>query len=78
MPWPVPAICWECQRSLTTALSAGSNGPQLADLGELFAGQPIIDRTLINAWKEPRIKEAILATGRKQVIIAGTGFIQRG
>ncbi len=59
---------------MTTALSAGSNGPQLADLGEIFAGQPIIDRTLINAWKDPRVKEAILATKHKQVIIAGTGF----
>jgi nicotinamidase-related amidase len=63
----VPAV-------MTAALSAGSNGPQLAELSEVFAGQPILDRTLINAWKEPRVKEAILATGRKKVIIAGTGF----
>lgn len=63
----VPAV-------MTTALAASSNGPQLAGLGEIFAGQHIIDRTLINAWKEPRVKEAIMATGRKKVIIAGTGF----
>lgn len=63
----VPAV-------MTTALAAGSNGPQLVGLGEIFANQPIIDRTLINAWKEPRVKEAILASGRKKVIIAGTGF----
>ena len=63
----VPAV-------MTTALAASSNGPQLADLGEIFANQPIIDRTLIDAWKEPRVKEAIMATGRKKVIIAGTGF----
>lgn len=59
---------------MTTNLAAGSNGPQLAELSEIFAGQPIIDRTLINAWKEPQVKEAILATERKKVIIAGTGF----
>src|SRR5579859_4662931 len=63
----VPAV-------MTTALAAGSNGPQLAGLGEIFANQSIIDRTLINAWREPRVKEAIVATGRKKVIIAGTGF----
>ena len=63
----VPAV-------MTTALAAGSNGPQLAGLGEIFANQPIIDRTLISAWKESRVKEAIVATGRKKVIIAGTGF----
>jgi nicotinamidase-related amidase len=63
----VPAV-------MTTTLAAGSNGPQIAGLGEIFAGQQIIDRTLINAWKEPRVKEAIMATGRKKVIVAGTGF----
>jgi len=63
----VPAV-------MTTALAAGSNGPQLAELSEIFADLPIIDRTLVDAWKEPRVKEAILATGRKKVIIAGTGF----
>ncbi|HLZ62050.1 MAG TPA: isochorismatase family protein [Ktedonosporobacter sp.] len=63
----VPAV-------MTTALAAGSNGPQLAGLGEIFANQSIIDRTLIDAWREPRVKEAIVATGRKKVIIAGTGF----
>jgi nicotinamidase-related amidase len=63
----VPAV-------MTTALAASSNGPQVAFLGEIFANQPIIDRTLIDAWKEPRVKEAIMATGRKKVIIAGTGF----
>lgn len=63
----VPAV-------MTTVLAASSNGPQVAFLGEIFANQPIIDRTLIDAWKEPRVKEAIMATGRKKVIIAGTGF----
>ncbi len=59
---------------MTTVLATGSNGPQVAFLGEIFANQPIIDRTLVDAWKEPRVKEAIMATGRKKVIIAGTGF----
>jgi len=63
----VPAV-------MTTVLATGSNGPQVAFLGEIFANQPIIDRTLVDAWKESRVKEAIMATGRKKVIIAGTGF----
>jgi nicotinamidase-related amidase len=63
----VPAV-------MTTALSAGSNGAQLAELSEVFAGQPILDRTIIDAWKDPRVKQAILATGRKKLIISGTGF----
>ena len=63
----VPAV-------MTTVLATGSNGPQVAFLGEIFTNQPIIDRTLVDAWKEPRVKEAIMATERQKVIIAGTGF----
>jgi nicotinamidase-related amidase len=59
---------------LTTALAAGPNGPQLAELTETFAGQEIIDRTLINAWHDSRVHDAVTRTGRTKVIIAGTGL----
>jgi nicotinamidase-related amidase len=63
----VPAV-------LTTALAAGPNGPQLKELTQTFAGQNIIDRTLINAWHDSRVHDAIIHTGRRKVIIAGTGL----
>src|SRR5262249_39537458 len=59
---------------MTTALADGPNGPQLSELSEIFTGQEIIDRTLINAWHDNRVHEAVARTGRHQVIIAGTGF----
>jgi len=59
---------------MTTALAGGPNGPQLSELSETFGGQAIIDRTLINAWHDSRVREAITRTGREQVIIARTGF----
>jgi nicotinamidase-related amidase len=59
---------------MTTALAAGPNGPQLKDLTETVPGQQIIDRTLINAWQDDRVREAITRTGRSKVIIAGTGL----
>jgi nicotinamidase-related amidase len=59
---------------MTTALAAGSNGPQWNALTTLFADEAIIDRTIINAWQDPRVHEAVMRTGRKKVIIAGTGF----
>ncbi len=59
---------------LTTALAAGPNGPQLKELTQTFAGQNIIDRTLINAWPDSRVHDAIIHTGRRKVIIAGTGL----
>jgi nicotinamidase-related amidase len=63
----VPAV-------LSTALAAGPNGPQLAELTDTFPEQEIIDRTLINAWHDRRVREALTHTGREKVIIAGTGL----
>jgi nicotinamidase-related amidase len=59
---------------MTTALAAGTNGPQWNALTTLFADEAIIDRTIINAWQDPRVHEAITAIWRRKVIIAGTGF----
>jgi len=59
---------------MTTALAGGPNGPQLTALTETFAGEEVIDRTVINAWQDNRVHEAVARTGRHQVIIAGTGF----
>ncbi len=63
----VPAV-------LTTALAAGPNGPLLNELTTLYEGAQVIDRTLINAWQDPRVHETLTAAGRAKVIIAGTGF----
>jgi nicotinamidase-related amidase len=59
---------------MTTALAAGPNGPQLKELTEAFPRQEIIDRTLINAWHDGRVHDAITRTGRNKVLIAGTGL----
>ena len=42
--------------------------PQLLDV---FPGQPVIERTEINAWDNPQFRKAIQATGRKNIILAG-------
>jgi len=42
--------------------------PQITDV---FPGQSIIDRTLINTWEDIAVVDAVKATGRKQLIIAG-------
>ncbi len=34
-------------------------------------GQEVIDRTFINTWQDPKVVDAVKATGRKQLIIAG-------
>jgi nicotinamidase-related amidase len=42
--------------------------PQITDV---FPGQEVIDRTFINTWEDKRVVDAVKATGRKQLIIAG-------
>jgi len=59
---------------VTTALADGPNGPLLRDLAEALPSEPIIDRTLINAWQDSRVHDAVVRTGRPKVIIAGTGL----
>ncbi|SFH79063.1 hydrolase [Albimonas pacifica] len=55
---------------LTTVIAdrGGRIFPQIADV---FPGQEIIDRTLINTWQDPKVVDVVKATGRKQLIIAG-------
>ena len=55
---------------LTTVLAArgGVLFPQITDV---FPGQEVIDRTLINTWEDPKVVDAVKKTGRKQLIIAG-------
>ncbi len=55
---------------LTTVIAerGGNLFPQITDV---FPGQEIIDRTLINTWQDPKVVDVVKATGRKQLIIAG-------
>jgi nicotinamidase-related amidase len=46
----------------------GRNFPQITDV---FPGQEVIDRTFINTWEDRKVVDAIKATGRKQLIMAG-------
>ncbi|HEY1109414.1 MAG TPA: hydrolase [Opitutaceae bacterium] len=42
--------------------------PQLVDV---FPGQPIVERTSMNAWDDAGFRKAIEATGRKNIILTG-------
>jgi hypothetical protein len=56
---------------VTTKMADGFNGPIVQALSEAFEGQEVIDRTVIYAWQDPRVHEAVVATSREKVIIAG-------
>lgn len=56
---------------LSTVARDGLGGDILPGLKELFPDQQIIDRTWINAWEDPQFRDAVLATGRRQIVVAG-------
>lgn len=55
---------------LTTVLEE-RGGLLLQALRDVFPEQKPIDRTFINTWEDERVVDAVKATGRKKLIIAG-------
>src|SRR2546428_5123511 len=47
-------------------------GPTLPELTEALPGVEHIERSVVNAWDEPRVREAVRRTGRQQLLIGGT------
>jgi nicotinamidase-related amidase len=56
---------------LSTIGSKNFAGPVFPELQAVFPEQEAIDRTTMNAWEDPSFVEAIKATGRNRVIMAG-------
>jgi nicotinamidase-related amidase len=57
---------------LTTSFEDGPNGPLVPELKTLFAGAPYVARPgNINAWDNDDFVNAVTATGRRQLILAG-------
>ncbi len=57
---------------LTTSFEDGPNGPIVPELKAMFPDAPFIPRPgQINAWDNADFVQAIKATGKKQLIVAG-------
>lgn len=57
--------------TILTSVIAERGGLLFKQLTDVFPGQEVIDRTLINTWQDKPTVDAVKATGRKQLIIAG-------
>jgi nicotinamidase-related amidase len=57
--------------TIVTATSPEMWGPIIPELTEALYGVSIIARTTVNAFDDDRFAEAVKATGRKKLIIAG-------
>ncbi len=63
---------FELPTILTTSFEDGPNGPLVPELKTLFPDAPYIARPgQINAWDNEDFVNAVKATGKKQLIIAG-------
>jgi nicotinamidase-related amidase len=60
----VPAVL----TAVETESFSGYIWPQLLDV---FPGQPIVERTSMNAWDDAGFRKAIEATGRKNILMTG-------
>jgi nicotinamidase-related amidase len=56
---------------LTANGPGGMFGPVIHELTDLFPDQEVIDRSVVNAWEDARVREAIIRTGRQKIVIAG-------
>lgn len=57
--------------TILTSVIADRGGMIFPQITDVFPGQEVIDRTFINTWEDQVVVDAVKATGRKQLIIAG-------
>lgn len=57
--------------TILTSVLAARGGELFKSITDVFPGQEVIDRTWVNTWEDKNVVDAVKATGRKQLIIAG-------
>jgi nicotinamidase-related amidase len=55
----------------TVAVEMGVNGPTIPALTEALPGVEPIDRSSTDAWEDPAFRDAVRATGRRRLVMAG-------
>lgn len=56
---------------ITTVAQNTFSGPFMPEITSLFPEHTVIDRTSMNSWLDAKFREAVHATGRKKLAIAG-------
>ncbi len=59
---------------VTATMPDGMFGPTIPELTAALPGVQVINRTVINAWDDPRVVAAVKKTGRKQLLVAGVSL----
>lgn len=56
---------------VSTSASKVYSGPLIPSLQQVLPGIKSIERRSMNAWEDDTVRSAVLATGRKRILIAG-------
>jgi nicotinamidase-related amidase len=56
---------------ITTIAEKTFSGPFMPEVTAIFPEHKVIDRTSMNAWLDAKFRDAIGATGRKKLVLAG-------
>src|SRR5271154_3977288 len=56
---------------ISTVAKDSFSGPFMPEVIELFPDHEIIDRTSMNSWLDANFRDAVHATGRKKLVVAG-------
>lgn len=57
---------------VTTSAQTGPNGPTIKPILDMYPDAPIVARNgEVNAWDNEEFRQAIRATGKSQIILAG-------
>lgn len=56
---------------LTTSNADGTNGPLFPELVDALPDAPVVSRVIIDAWADPAFLQAVEATSRKKLVMAG-------
>ena len=57
--------------TILTSVIEDRGGKLFPQITDVFPGQAVIDRTWVNTWEDKKVVDAVVATRRKQLIIAG-------
>ncbi len=56
---------------ITTVETESFSGNTYPELLDVFPGQDILERTSMNSWDDHKVRDALKATGKKKVVVAG-------
>lgn len=65
------AAAFEVEAILTTVAAKSFAGPIFSEITDALPGEPIVDRTTMNAWEDPAITDAVNDAGRNHLVFAG-------